>query len=101
MPNWKLGSPPETLRLPLPVKWPKARYQWFTRLPLLCVKPRVFSHAQFAALLGVTFLTLQNRNQGRRQLTDAAKALIVIAQMNPLILADIERYERVVVAELV
>jgi len=52
------------------------------------------SQAQFAALLGVTVRTLQGWEQGRKQPTGAAKALIAIAQMNPKILADLARDER-------
>ena len=44
------------------------------------------SQTQFAALLGVCLRTLQSWEQGRRQPTGAARALIVIAQTNPKIL---------------
>ena len=47
------------------------------------------SQSQFAALLGVSVRTLQGWEQGRRQPTGAAKALIAIAQKNPQILADL------------
>ena len=52
------------------------------------------SQAQFAALLGVCVRTLQSWEQGRRQPTGAARALIAIAQTNPKILADLARNER-------
>lgn len=52
------------------------------------------SQAQFATLLGVSVRTLQGWEQGRRQPTGAAKALIAIAQKNPQILADLANDER-------
>lgn len=52
------------------------------------------SQSQFAALLGVSVRTLQGWEQGRRQPTGAAKALIAIAQKNPQILADLAGAER-------
>lgn len=56
------------------------------------------SQAQFAALLGVSVRTLQGWEQGRRQPTGAAKALIAIAQKNPQILADLAGDERFALA---
>jgi putative transcriptional regulator len=56
------------------------------------------SQSQFSALLGVSVRTLQGWEQGRRQPTGAARALIAIAQMNPKILADLARDERFAVA---
>lgn len=52
------------------------------------------SQSQFAALLGVSVRTLQGWEQGRRQPTGAAKALIAIAQKSPQILADLANDER-------
>lgn len=52
------------------------------------------SQAQFAVLLGVSVRTLQGWEQGRRQPTGAAKALIAIAHKNPQILADLANDER-------
>lgn len=52
------------------------------------------SQSQFAALLGVSVRTLQGWEQGRRQPTGAAKALIAIAQKNPQILVDLANDER-------
>lgn len=52
------------------------------------------SQSQFAALLGVSIRTLQGWEQGRRQPTGAAKALIAIAQKSPQILADLASDER-------
>ena len=56
------------------------------------------SQAQFARLLGVSVRTLQGWEQGRRQPTGAAKALIAIAQKNPEILADLANDERFALA---
>ena len=56
------------------------------------------SQSQFSALLGVSVRTLQGWEQGRRQPTGAARALIAIAQMNPKILADLARDEWFAVA---
>lgn len=56
------------------------------------------SQSQFAALLGVSVRTLQGWEQGRRQPTGAAKALIAIAQKNPQILADLAGDERFALA---
>ena len=52
------------------------------------------SQSQFAALLGVSDRKLQGWEQGRRQPTGAAKALIAIAQKSPQILADLANDER-------
>jgi putative transcriptional regulator len=56
------------------------------------------SQSQFAALLGVSVRTLQGWEQGRRQPTGAAKALIAIAQKNPQILVDLANDERFALA---
>ena len=56
------------------------------------------SQSQFAALLGVSVRTLQGWEQGRRQPTGAAKALIAIAQKNPQILIDLANDERFALA---
>ncbi len=56
------------------------------------------SQSQFAVLLGVSVRTLQGWEQGRRQPTGAARALIAIAQINPQILADLAHDERFAVA---
>lgn len=52
------------------------------------------SQSQFAALLGVSIRTLQGWEQGRRQPTGAAKALIAIAQKSPQVLVDLANDER-------
>jgi len=56
------------------------------------------SQSQFAALLGVSVRTLQGWEQGRRQPTGAAKALIGIAQKHPEILAQYANDERFALA---
>lgn len=52
------------------------------------------SQSRFAALLGVSIRTLQGWEQGRRQPTGAARALIAIAQKSPRVLADLANDER-------
>jgi putative transcriptional regulator len=46
------------------------------------------SQEDFAALLGVSVLTLENWEQGREQPTGAAKTLLAIARHNPQALLD-------------
>ena len=47
------------------------------------------SQAQFAGLLGVSKRTLQDWEQGRRQPSGAAKALLKIAEKRPDVLREI------------
>ena len=47
------------------------------------------TQAQFAALLGVSRRTLEQWEQGRRQPSGAAKALIKVAEMHPEVLRKI------------
>ena len=49
------------------------------------------SQPQFAELLGVSARTLQEREQGRRAPSGAARTLLVIAAKNPGALVDVAR----------
>jgi putative transcriptional regulator len=48
------------------------------------------SQSQFAALLGVSVRTLQGWEQGRKQPSGAARALLTIARTNPEVLLAVE-----------
>ncbi|HSO82887.1 helix-turn-helix domain-containing protein [Thiocapsa sp.] len=52
------------------------------------------SRAQFAAALGVSKRTLEQREQGRRQPSRAAKQLLRIAERHPEVLIEIAAYGR-------
>jgi putative transcriptional regulator len=47
------------------------------------------THAQFAALLGVSKRTLEQWEQGRRAPSGAAKTLIRVAELHPEVLREI------------
>ena len=47
------------------------------------------SQARFAQLLGVSVRTLQDWEQGRRDLSGAAKTLLMIAEKNPKALLEV------------
>lgn len=47
------------------------------------------SQSRFAELLGVSVRTLQEREQGRRAPTGAARTLLMIAHRNPRALLDV------------
>ena len=47
------------------------------------------SHKQFAEVLGVSTRTLQERQQGRRQPSGAARSLLAIATRRPEVLREI------------
>ena len=47
------------------------------------------SQSRFAALLGVSVRTLQDREQGRRTPSGAARTLLLIAHKNPLALLEV------------
>lgn len=47
------------------------------------------TQTQFAALLGVSVRSLQDWEQGRRELSTAAKTLIKIAELDPTVLKRI------------
>ncbi len=61
------------------------------KVPLIVsarIKSRL-TQADFAKLLGVSIKTLQDWEQGRRQLSGAAKTLIAIAEHRPDVLKEI------------
>jgi putative transcriptional regulator len=58
--------------------------------PLVEVRNRIgLSQAQFARLLGVSVRTLQEREQGRRQPSGAAKTLLRVAERHPEVLREL------------
>jgi putative transcriptional regulator len=53
------------------------------------VRVRLFSQAQFAAALGVSKRTLEQREQGRREPPGAGKTLLKIAERQPEVLLEV------------
>jgi putative transcriptional regulator len=66
------------------------RFKVEARSPILRVRLKSgLTQAQFALLLGVSRRTLEQWEQGRRQPSGAAKALIRVAELHPEVLREI------------